>query len=197
MIPFQPTDQSWDACVRDDQRRIGYGSTNWRGGFTLIELLMVLSLIASILGGTISLMTLVRGSDQQSQQNLLRRSEVRRFADDVRRDVHAADEINIEKKELVLKSAGSDSLIRYRTGSRATIERETMSADQSVIARDQYALADDADIRIESSEQDRSVRITIDELNSNARTIEIIAIGPAKENRNDDENQSVNEVEIN
>lgn len=117
-------------------------------GFTLIELILVLSMVGALLGGTISLLALAQKSNQRGQQNFLARREIRRFADDVRRDMHAAETAELADGELVLKLTSPPSAIIYRVADGSLLRTASDGAEQTHKSRDRYVLASDEQIAV-------------------------------------------------
>lgn len=132
-------------------------------GYTLIEVLLVLSLVSSLLGGTIGLMSIVQKSDKNSKQSFVIRQELRRFADDIRRDIHAANDVSIDESILTLSRASSEQSIIYRVDSKTSVSRVILNADESSAARDEYTIGRDAVMQIESLGDGNLVQWTITE----------------------------------
>ena len=151
-------------------------------GFTLLELLLVLSLLSSLLGGTIGLVAIARKSDQQAKRSGLIRQEIRRFADDVRRDVNAAVDVEVTEDGLILSQDSDDPRVVYRTASDSTVSRLVKSSTEKVKSKDRYAVGNDADIRVElvdevNANQDRNfIQWTIKESDRPGKPIRIIAV---------------------
>lgn len=95
--------------------RLARDGRSGSGGFTLIEILLVFSLLGSLLGGTIGLIRVIRQSNQNAQQNLVMRQEIRRFANDLRRNVGSANQVRIEDGKLVATVASPQSSTIYQT----------------------------------------------------------------------------------
>lgn len=149
--------------------------TRSRLGFTLIELILVLSMVGSLLGGTISLLSLAQKSNQRGQRNFLDRQEIRRFADDVRRDMHAAEKAELAAAELVLTIASPPSEITYRVADGSLVRLVTNSEDGTQRSQDRYVLASDEKIAMSWVEEGAKVRWTITSPNRPLRPVRIIA----------------------
>tara|TARA_A100001391_G_scaffold204057_1_gene198338 strand:- start:969 stop:1541 length:573 start_codon:yes stop_codon:yes gene_type:complete len=175
---FMPTHQqayrSMDcrAGLRANRRAV---RENRRSGFTLIELLLVLSMLSTLLGGTIGLLALVHNSNDRGQQNLLHRQEIRRFADDVRRDMHASSAAEIRESELILMFASPESKIVYRADGGSLLRRQTSGTDESPAGQDQYRIDDKAMIAVDWLEQGTQVRWTITPTDRPHSPVQIIA----------------------
>lgn len=153
---------------------------NTRAGFTLIEMVLVLTLLTTILGGTIGLMTVVRSSDHRAAQNALNRQDLRRFADDIRRDVRAAEEITLENSQLILTHASSEETIVYHVDSNAVVSRSIKSPSDSSAppgnaSQDHYVIGREADIQIQVPGESDTVRWTITEADRPQQPVEILA----------------------
>ncbi|WP_182865155.1 prepilin-type N-terminal cleavage/methylation domain-containing protein [Rhodopirellula sp. JC639] len=145
-------------------------------GYTLIELLLVLALTSSLLGGVIGLMTIARKSDDAAERNLFRRQEIRRFADDLRRDVRAAAEIDLDADELVLGAASSDVVTRYQIESGATVIRRIDKGDAKRSAIDHYEVGNASRVEFELIDGNAAVRCTVSDGEGHGAAIQILAI---------------------
>ncbi|CAD71395.1 MAG TPA: prepilin-type cleavage/methylation domain-containing protein [Rhodopirellula baltica] len=110
-----------------------------RNGYTLIEMLITLSIVIAMLGGTLGLVRLVRTSSKHASDAAIHRQEIRRLANDLRRDVASAGTIEVIESSLILKSA-DDSQITYELAPSAWISRDAESADAQPIASDRYLI---------------------------------------------------------
>ncbi len=144
-------------------------------GFTLIELLLVLTLTASLLGGVISLVSVARQSSLQATQNQFHRQEVRRFADDVRRDVRHAERSVVKDGELVLTVTTSDRTITYQIDEESLVQRRLVESNDSAQSVDSYAFGDDAKVDVRWLEDIRAVQWTITSRQRPKQPIEILA----------------------
>lgn len=142
-------------------------------GFSLVELLVALSLLGMVLSGTIGLVAMVRTSTHNATSNRLHRQEIRRFADDLRRDVHAANSATVENDELILAYASNESTATYRADSQSSLHRTV--ADDSASSRDAYKVPSTARIRFESIDDGRLIRVTFTDPDRPLQPIEIIA----------------------
>ncbi len=144
-------------------------------GFTLIELLLVLSLLSSFLAGTIGLISVVRDSERAAKQNLTRRMELRRFANDLRRDMAAATSFKISDSQLAIALKTPVWQIVYRTESNQTISRKVTSADDSATAHDRYVISNDAEMSVTSLDNGDTVEWSIRELGQADAPTQIMA----------------------
>ncbi|MCS7469859.1 prepilin-type N-terminal cleavage/methylation domain-containing protein [Stieleria sp. ICT_E10.1] len=145
------------------------------GGFTLIELLLVLTLTASLLGGVISLVSIARQSSLRATQNQFHRQEIRRFADDVRRDVRHAARSVVKDGELVLTAATLGRTITYRIDDESLVQRRVVESNDSAPSVDSYAFGKDARVDVRWLEEIRAVRWTITPTQRPKQPIEILA----------------------
>ncbi|SMP58615.1 prepilin-type N-terminal cleavage/methylation domain-containing protein [Neorhodopirellula lusitana] len=157
-------------------RRRKHGSS----GFTLIELMVVLSLVSTLLGGAIGLIAVVRQSESQAKLNLENRQGIRRFADDVRRDVALARRIEVdakgqEKKMVIVRQADSPR-IEYQAGPGSQIHRVVINESQEPLGQDSYLIGTNATIDVELLDETNSVRWTITEKDGGAPPIAILAV---------------------
>jgi hypothetical protein len=139
-------------------------------------LLLVLTLLSSFLVGTIGLISVVRDSERVAKQNLIRRMELRRFANDFRRDVAAADLFEVADSRLAITLNSPISQIMYRTESNQTISRTVTSADDSSTAHDRYLIGDDAEMTVTSLEKSETVAWSIRELGQAYAPTQIMAM---------------------
>ncbi|QEF99090.1 hypothetical protein Mal15_31500 [Stieleria maiorica] len=144
-------------------------------GYTLIELLLVLALASALLGGVIGLMTIARKSDGAAEENLFRRQEIRRFAGDLRRDVRAAGEIDLDADELVLADASSDAVTRYQIESGATVVRRVSEGDSKRSAIDHYDIGSAATMEFQLIDGNAAVRCTVSDGDGHGESIQILA----------------------
>lgn len=148
-----------------------------RGGFTIIEVITVLVVAIALLGGAVSLMAIAGRSHQQSKQNLLRRQGIRRFAEDLRRDVSLADDRKINDGKLVLINSALGAEVSYRPDSRTAIIRNVQKTENEIASSDQYIVGRDATIEVNWIDEINAVQWTITEAGSGNQPIEIIAAG--------------------
>lgn len=144
-------------------------------GFTLIELILVLSLMGSLLGGTIGLLSLVQNSNEHGRRDFLCRQELRRFANDVRRDMHAAAHVEINETALVITSESPPSEVTFEVNDGTLARRKTSNADNTADAQDRYRIKGDVNAAIEWVEQGVSIRWTITPLDRPANPVGIVA----------------------
>lgn len=157
--------------------RIRLGGKSRRGGFTLIELVLVLTLTSALLGGVIGLMSIARGSDQQSIRNLVQRQEIRRFADDIRRDLRRSENSALTVDEFVLSDASQNRRILYQIDSGSTIIRTIRDDNDLVVLRDKYSVGNNARIEVDWLEDAQTIRWAITEADRPNHPIQIIAAG--------------------
>ncbi|MCA9136868.1 MAG: type II secretion system protein [Planctomycetales bacterium] len=162
--------------VKPADARMRYQSENTRTkGFTLLEMLVTLIILASVLAGVINLLSVTRQSNEYSKQNLLRRQAIRRFADDVRRDVADAQRSIIENESLVLTNEVSGSKVSYKIESNSTITRRVESIDDANRSTDTYAVGSDAEIKVSLIQEYNAVQWTIAESVGANQPIDIVA----------------------
>lgn len=75
-------------------------------GFTLIELIAVMGLVGAIMGGTLTLLTLIRKQQTTSEMHSQIRRDVTRLADDLRRDVEGSADVSVDHLTVVIKQSG-------------------------------------------------------------------------------------------
>ncbi|KLU01638.1 putative transmembrane protein [Rhodopirellula islandica] len=126
---------------------------NHRHGFTLIETLVTLALVIAMLGGTLGLVSLMRTSSQHATTAALDRQEIRRLANDIRRDVADANQVEVEGAQLILDFSDSDSRIVYDFGSEPafarTVESTAQSINDSLIASDRYLISERSQVQLQ------------------------------------------------
>ncbi len=144
-------------------------------GFTLIEMVLVLTLTSTVLGGTIGLMSLARRSNQQANQNLLQRREIRRLTDDIRRDIRLAESSTVADGELVLSNTSLDWEIVYSVESNSSVGRRVEKMTEPAVQRDNYAIGVSARIDVQWLDEFNAVQWTITETDSPNEPIQIIA----------------------
>ncbi|PAY19790.1 hypothetical protein CKO51_09280 [Rhodopirellula sp. SM50] len=135
----------------------------------------MLTLTASLLGGVISLVSIARQSSLEATQNQLHRQEIRRFADDVRRDVRHASRSVVKDGELVLTHATSDRTITYQIGEESLVQRRLVESNDSAQSVDSYTFGKDAKVNVQWLEEIRAVRWTIALTQRPQQPIEILA----------------------
>lgn len=146
-------------------------------GYTLVEMIVMLAMLIALLGGTVLVMSMVRTSDQSSSQNLAVRQEIRRFADDLRRDLRSASRFQIDKTKLDLTHAISGSEITYRVDQMLhQINRVEELPGSTNSASDRYAFGQNATIKIETVESLNAVRLTVTDVRRPDDPIRILAI---------------------
>ena len=156
-------------------RPMRLGANHSSKGFTLIELLLVLALTSALLGGTIGLTSIARGSNQLAKQNLLKRQEIRRFADDIRRDIRLAESSNVADGELVLSNTSLDWRIVYQVESNSSVSRSVEKMNNPTVMRDDYTIGISARIEIQWLDGINAVRWTVTEMDSPNQPIQIMA----------------------
>lgn len=144
-------------------------------GFTLIELILVLSLMGSLLGGTIGLLSLVQDSNEHGRRDLLCRQELRRFANDVRRDMHAAAHVEINETALVITGESPPSEVTFEVNDGTLVRRKTSNGDNTADAQDRYRIKGDVKAAIEWVEPGISIRWTITPQDRPANPVRIVA----------------------
>lgn len=146
-----------------------------RLGLTLIELILVLSMVGALLGGAISLLALTQKSSQKGQSNFVARQEVRRFADDVRRDMHMAETADLTKTELVLKVQSPSSEIVYRVDDGELVRTASDGGDGAPTSHDRYVLASDEQIDVSWVKEGELVQWSFTSADGPRRPVRIIA----------------------
>lgn len=149
-----------------------------RRGFTLIELLLVLVLTASLLGGTIGLISIAGVSNQHAKQNQRLRQEIRRFADDFRRDMRLAEQCVLANSEVVLQDTSASLQIRYTIESESGIIRRVHKNETAQESIDHYQFLGCDRIEVQpigQAEPANPVQWTISQSNRSMEPIRIIA----------------------
>ncbi len=156
-------------------RRSDHVTTPRRMGFTLIEMLLVLTLLASLLGATIGLMSIARTSNQQAKKELLSRQQIRRFADDVRRDVRSAQELEVVDGKLILSNEEPSRRTVYSVESGSTIRRHIEDASVQVPLTDHYRFNDSIKIEVQTMDPIGAVQWTLTQSDRPSQPIQILA----------------------
>lgn len=144
-------------------------------GFTLVELLLVLVLTSSLLGATIGLMSLVSRSHKQATQSLFQRQEIRRFADDLRRDVRSAETSALVDGKLILSYASPVREIVYSVQSASAVSRAIKGTKGTDAPLDHYRFGVLANIDVQSLDLTNAVQWTLTQSDRPGRPIQIIA----------------------
>lgn len=150
-------------------------------GFTLIEILLVLSLLGCLLGGTIGLIKIIRDSDQAAKQSHITRQEIRRFANDLRRDVRSADQLAIEEAKLVINTDSPPSEIRYQITANQVERTKSIEPDEIRHSQDRYLIGPDHSSGLKLLENDTAVTWTFTQTDRPDEPIEIIAYRAEKQ----------------
>jgi prepilin-type N-terminal cleavage/methylation domain-containing protein len=145
-----------------------------RSGFTLIELMVVFSLLASVLVGTLTLLSLIRRSGDQADQDFRIRQELRRFAGDLRRDVHQASDLKIGLPETRLVLQFTEKSIEYRFVAPSTLTR-IVDPDSTSSARDQYDFGRDFDVTLQSIDDGQTIQWSFQDRKKSTVPIQIMA----------------------
>lgn len=145
------------------------------GGFTLIEVVLVLTLFSTLLASTISLVTIVKRSDRQASRSFQHRQDIRRFADDVRRDLHRGDDVQINGNEVVIRNQREVLQTIYEIRSNTTIARVVLDSDQNSIASEIYQVGIEAQIEVQWLQEDRLIQWTLTETNRESQPLVIAA----------------------
>lgn len=156
-------------------RRPDHVTTPRRMGFTLVEMLLVLTLLASLLGATIGLMSIARTSNQQAKKELLSRQQIRRFADDVRRDVRSAQELEVVDGKLILSNEEPNRRTVYSVESGSTIRRHIEDSTAQVPLTDHYDIGDSMKIEIQTMDPIGAVQWTFTQSDRPSQPIQILA----------------------
>ncbi|TWT92243.1 prepilin-type N-terminal cleavage/methylation domain-containing protein [Neorhodopirellula pilleata] len=146
-------------------------------GFTLIEIVLVLSLVGSLLAGTIGLMSIASESTKQAKERRLSRSEIRRFADDVRRDVAEADEVTVEGEVMTISNGTPPTTIIYRIEpGQIRRTKQTQSDDTSdQESRDRYLVGPMFNIQTALKDDNRIVQWTLTQIERPEDPLKIMA----------------------
>lgn len=144
-------------------------------GFTLIELMLVLTLVTTLLASTISLMTIVKRSDHQARRSFQNRQDIRRFADDVRRDLRSASNVQIRGKDVLIGSQSQTTQTTYKIRPGTSIARVVVDSDQDSATQETYGVGIGAEIEVKWLEQDRLIQWTITDTNQRKQPIEIVS----------------------
>ncbi|WDQ16357.1 PulJ/GspJ family protein [Rhodopirellula sp. P2] len=121
---------------------------NRRVGFTLIEMVVTLALVIAMLGGTLALVSLIRTSGQRATASVRDRQEIRRLANDLRRDVADATDLEVEGSLLILTLSDPESRILYDFGSEPLFSRSVESNEPALKASDRYLINEDSQVAI-------------------------------------------------
>ena len=145
-------------------------------GISLLEMLVVLTVAISISGATINLMVITRDSHRNAKSNQLVRQEIRRFANDFRRDVHHADRVKVTNGDLLVSGPAETEQFVYSVGTDSTITRsKIVDPAGPVVSSDRYRLGQDATMAFDRGADSHSARLTIRESSRPDRPIEIVA----------------------
>ncbi|WP_233215744.1 type II secretion system protein [Rhodopirellula bahusiensis] len=131
---------------------------NRRHGFTLLETLVMLTMVIAMLGGTLALVSLIRTSSQHATADGLDRQEIRRLANDIRRDVADANQVEVDGSRLILDFSDSNSRIVYDFGSEPAFARTVESTDESVQSSDRYLInkSSQVELRLQPLSEDEA-----------------------------------------
>jgi prepilin-type N-terminal cleavage/methylation domain-containing protein len=143
-------------------------------GFTLIEILVVVSMLAMLLAGILSLVTLIRQSSERADKDLLIRQEIRRFAENLRHDVHRSSNLTLDAEGSKLTLKNAEKSIDYEFVSPSTITR-TLNSDSMPLARDRYGIGYDLNVILQSLDDGKTVQCTFEDRERNGIPIQIAA----------------------
>ncbi|TWT64818.1 prepilin-type N-terminal cleavage/methylation domain-containing protein [Allorhodopirellula solitaria] len=144
-------------------------------GFTLIEVLLVLVLVSSLLAGVAGLLSLVRVSNQNGSSRSLHRHEIRRFANDLRRDMHSTQNAGMSNGELTLTSEDPSWEVVYRVEDGTLSRRKQNDADPPVVSTDRYGIDGEATIDLEWLEEGSEIQWTITSPDRSEDPVQIVA----------------------
>ncbi len=169
--------------VKNVSSTIDLGQSNRRRatsvprGFTLIEIVTVLVLLTALLGGTISLVSVASGSDKQSKANLIQRQELRRFADDFRRDAHTTADLSAvsTNESSISFAAAAGGKVIYQIQSSSTVTRTAEDSEGNLVGSDSYGIGIDGEIEIRRPEASDLIEWTIIDSNTTNEAIRIVA----------------------
>ncbi|MEO1617832.1 MAG: hypothetical protein AAFV88_18410 [Planctomycetota bacterium] len=105
----------------------------------ILQTMMYLVLFAALLAASMQTLALIRASEMRSQERTQFRRDLRRFADELRRDVSKSDSMSVTANQLTLRSSGRE-LVYEMDGS---IVRRTLSGDSP--AREVFRFGPDAE----------------------------------------------------
>lgn len=108
-----------------------------RAAFTLIEILVVMSVLSSVMGGAIALTIVMQQSLKQSDENLVARQQLVRFADDFRNDFHRAQRHRFQSGTLTLEFGDEQPEVVYQIDS-SSISRIVESDETKTKRQDSY-----------------------------------------------------------
>jgi prepilin-type N-terminal cleavage/methylation domain-containing protein len=145
-----------------------------RSGFTLIELMVVFSLLASVLVGTLTLLSLIRRSGDQADEDFRIRQEFRRFAGDLRRDVYQASDLKINPRDSKAVLQVAEKSIEYRFVAPSTLTR-MVDSESTSNPRDQYDFGREFDVTLQSIDDGQTIQWSFQDRNKNKVPIQIMA----------------------
>ncbi len=147
-----------------------------RNGFTILELILSLGLASSLAAGTVVLVSLAQKSSGSAKGNLQKRMDVRRFADQFRRDVHSASDLRIDGTTLTLTVPTSGDVITYSSGSSESLSRIVEDAAGNPSGRDRFRVGKNLSIKVEAIDRWGAVKWTLQEQDQTRPPIEILAV---------------------
>lgn len=133
-------------------------------GYTLIEVLFVLTITGAVLGTTVRLVSIAQRSHESSKGSLLQRQEIRRFADDLRDDMHRTQSHTIKSDAIVLLKETDDAdriEITYQVELNTIIRRTANQESQTPTSSDFYTFESSAKIELKPGETDSLVECII------------------------------------
>lgn len=144
-----------------------------RRGFTLIEVVLALSLVGGLLTGILGVLSLVQQSERSAGESVIHLQSIRRFADDVRRDVHECESLQLQKGQL--QCALEDSkLVTYEIQSDNVVTR-TLRVDLKTMATETYHLFEAGQVDLQSIDDGRAILCTISDSQRPQRPYTILA----------------------
>ena len=141
-------------------RSIGIRSAP-RQAYTLLELIVVISLLASLLAGMLSLVSAVSTSSRQADKNFRAQQEILRFAGDLRRDFKRSDRMEVDADDKKLTCGDNTQTVQYKLVSPSTIDRIVLDKRSVPLAKDRFVVGVDAEVTLQSLDNGRTAQWSI------------------------------------
>lgn len=151
------------------------GRARLSAGYSMMEMIIVLTLLSSAMAGVVGLMSVVRDGDQNAAENFLMRNEIRRLADDLRRDVRSTGRSDLLDSTLTLADLSGERQIVYQVESDSVVTRTLTMKSRSSVSRDRYQIGKDLRVEIQLGQQEQIVQWTITPQNQAVPPIEIVS----------------------
>ena len=174
--PFAKLTAQASGLTRTSRRGRGRRSA----GYSMMEMIILLTLLSSVMAGVVGLMSVVRDGDQTAAENFLMRNEIRRLADDLRRDVRSTGRSDLLDSTLTLADLSGERKIVYQVESdsvvtRTLTEKSSSEKSRSNVSRDRYQIGKDLRVAIQLGQQKQIVQWTITPQNQAVPPIEIVS----------------------